>query len=205
MCSGHGKCVCGKCVCDHPRRSGAFCEKCATCVNSCQSHWSCVDCHLSKGFAANDTQQCNRSCTSLVAYVDDITELIRGKYCLYHSREQCVIRFHVDMASHGPQLQISRHAECVFSHRYFKTFLSVFLLTVVLGLGILAVVRLLLRTQNWSLRGHVMEQFDDSNKNLSYAPTPSEKTITYRRDCLPDRPMEMHVHVHKMPLHDIFP
>lgn len=55
-------------------------------------------------------------------------------------------------------------SECVFSHRYFKTFLSVFLLTVVLGLGILAVVRLLLRSQNWSLRGHVMEQFDDSNK-----------------------------------------
>ncbi|MCI4391893.1 hypothetical protein PGIGA_G00139580 [Pangasianodon gigas] len=204
VCSGHGKCVCGTCVCDHHRRSGAFCEKCATCSDSCQSHWSCVDCHLSKGLAADNTQQCNRSCTSLVAYVDDITELIRGKYCLYHSREQCVTRFHVDMASHGPQLRISRHAECESSHRYFKTFLSVFLLTVVLGLGILAVVRLLLRGKNWSLRGHVIEQFDDSNKNPSYAPTPSEKTITYRRDCLPEHPMEMHVHVHKMPL-DIYP
>lgn len=50
------------------------------------------------------------------------------------------------------------------SHRYFKTFLSVFLLTLVLGLGILAVVRLLLRGKNWSLRGHVVEQFDDSSK-----------------------------------------
>lgn len=54
--------------------------------------------------------------------------------------------------------------ECVSSHRYFKTFLSVFLLTLVLGLGILAVVRLLLRGKNWSLRGHVIEQFDDSSK-----------------------------------------
>ncbi|KAK2836289.1 hypothetical protein Q7C36_014158 [Tachysurus vachellii] len=201
MCSGQGKCVCGKCVCDHHRRSGAFCEKCATCSNSCQSHWSCVDCHMSEGLATDDTQQCNRSCSALVTYVDDITELIRGKYCLYHSGEQCVVRFHVDMASHGPQLWISRHAECVSSYRYFKTFLSVFLLTVVLGLGILAVVRLLLRGKKWSLRGHVI---DDSSKNPSYAPTHNEKTITYRRDCLPEHPME-HIHIHKMPLHDIFP
>ncbi|KAK3512182.1 hypothetical protein QTP70_031868, partial [Hemibagrus guttatus] len=461
VCSGQGKCVCGKCVCDHHRRSGKFCEKCATCSNSCQSHWSCVDCHLSKGLVADDTQHCNRSCAALVAYVDDITELIRGKYCLYHSGEQCIVRFQVDMASHGPQLRISRHAgvaekyvrvvqdmyersrtvvrcavgqteefnvevglhqgsalspflfaivmdqlseevrqespwtmmfadeivicsesreqveenlerwrfalerrgmkvsrskteymcvneregsgtvrlqgeevkkvqefkylgstvqsngecgkevkkrvqagwngwrkvsgvlcdqkisarikgkvyrtvvrpailygletlslrnrqeselevaelkmlrfslgvtrldrirneyirgtahvgrlgdkvrearlrwfghvqrrdKCVSSYRYFKTFLSVFLLTVVLGLGILAVVRLLLRGKKWSLRGHVI---DDSSKNPSYAPTHNEKTITYRRDCLPEHPME-HIHIHKMPLHDMFP
>ncbi|KAG7317257.1 hypothetical protein KOW79_019555 [Hemibagrus wyckioides] len=201
VCSGQGKCVCGKCVCDHHRRSGRFCEKCATCSNACQSHWSCVDCHLSKGLVADDTQHCNRSCAALVAYVDDITELIRGKYCLYHSGDQCVVRFHVDMASHGPQLRISRHAECVSSYRYFKTFLSVFLLTVVLGLGILAVVRLLLRGKKWSLRGHVIE---DSSKNPSYAPTHNEKTITYRRDCLPEHPME-HIHIHKIPLHDMFP
>ncbi|KAM9494586.1 integrin beta-8 isoform 2-T2 [Clarias gariepinus] len=164
VCSGHGKCVCGKCVCDHLRRSGTFCEKCTTCSNACLSHWNCVDCHLSKGLDANDTQQCNRSCTALVAYVDDITGLIRGKYCLYHSREQCVIRFHVDMALHGPQLWISKHAECVSIYRYFKTFLGIFLFTVLLGLGILAGVRLLLRGKNWSLRGHVVQQYDVSSK-----------------------------------------
>lgn len=43
------------------------------------------------------------------------------------------------------------------------------------------------------------------SQNPSYAPTHNEKTITYRRDCLPEHPMEMHVHVHKIPLHDIFP
>lgn len=45
-------------------------------------------------------------------------ELIRGKYCLFHSREQCVIRFHVDMASHGPQLRISRHAGKAWSNSH---------------------------------------------------------------------------------------
>lgn len=56
---------------------------------------------------------------------------------------------------------------------------------------------------------YIHMQLNDLNyfisQNPSYAPTPSEKTITYRRDCLPDHPMEMHVHVHKIPLHDIFP
>ncbi|XP_017576439.1 integrin beta-8 [Pygocentrus nattereri] len=205
VCSGKGKCVCGKCVCNDPRYSGAFCEKCPTCSNSCQSHWSCVACHLSKGFGRDDEQQCNKSCTSLVAYVDDITELIRGKYCLYHSRDQCFFRFHMELATHGPQLHISRHAECMSSQRYFKTFLSVFLLTVVLGLGILAVVRLLLWNKDWSRRVKDSEQYEDNNKNSAYAPTANEKTITYRRDRLPELPMEMHVHVPKMPLNDIWP
>uniref|UniRef100_W5KB54 Integrin beta n=1 Tax=Astyanax mexicanus TaxID=7994 RepID=W5KB54_ASTMX len=205
VCSGQGKCVCGKCVCDDPRHSGAFCEKCPTCSNSCQSHWSCVSCHVSKGFGRDEAQQCNKSCTSLVAYVDDITELVRGKYCLYHSREQCFFRFHMELETHGPQLHISRHAECVLSQRYFKTFLSIFLLTLVLGLGILAVIRQLLRNKSWTLGEESSEQFDDSNKSPSYAPTTSEKTITYRRDHLHEHPVEMHVHVPKMPLSDIWP
>ncbi|XP_066531018.1 integrin beta-8 [Hoplias malabaricus] len=205
VCSGLGKCVCGQCVCEDHRHSGAFCEKCPTCSSSCQSHWSCVACHLSKGFGQDDTQQCNKSCSSLVSYVDDITELVRGKYCLYHSRDQCFFRFHMEVASHGPQLHISRHAECVSGQHNFKTFLSVFLLTLVLGLGILTVIRLLLWNRSWMWSGKDSEQFDDNNKNHSYAPTTNEKTITYRRDCLPELPMEMHVHVPKMPLNDIWP
>ncbi|XP_062846877.1 integrin beta-8 [Trichomycterus rosablanca] len=200
VCSGNGQCVCGKCVCDDQLHSGKFCEKCPTCSNSCQSHWSCVDCHLSKGLVLESTQQCNRSCTSLVVYVDEITVLIKGKYCLYHRRDQCIFRFHVDLDT----LQISRRAECMSILRHFKTFLSIFLLTVVLGLGILAVVRLLLRGKNRSWK-EMSNKTDSDSKVMSYAPTASEKTITYRRDRLPEHPMEMHVHIPKMPLHDIFP
>ncbi|XP_073677615.1 integrin beta-8-like [Garra rufa] len=109
ICSGWGKCVCGKCVCDDSRRSGAFCEKCPICYNSCQSHWSCVKCHLSNGLGSDVFQLCNHSCAPLVEYVDDITELVRGKYCLYPSSEKCQYRFLMDLASDRPQLHISRH------------------------------------------------------------------------------------------------
>uniref|UniRef100_A0A672M8Z6 Integrin beta n=1 Tax=Sinocyclocheilus grahami TaxID=75366 RepID=A0A672M8Z6_SINGR len=133
ICSGWGKCVCGKCVCDDARRSGVFCEKCPICYSSCQSHWSCLKCHLSSGLGSDALQLCNHSCAPAVEYVDDVTgttaqtqretqeaavrlnelcccsELLRGKYCLYPSSEKCQHRFLMDLASDRPQLHISRH------------------------------------------------------------------------------------------------
>ncbi|XP_035381248.1 integrin beta-8 isoform X1 [Electrophorus electricus] len=203
VCSGMGECVCGQCVCGDHRRSGRFCEKCPTCSNTCQSQWSCVDCHLSGGFDRAGARRCNASCTALVAFVDDITELIRGKYCLYQSQEHCFVRFHVQLGSQGPHLRISRHVECVSGRRYFQTFLSVFLLTVVLGLGILAVARLILRGggRPWNVK--VSQGFNDNSKVCT--PSTSEKTITYRRDHLPENPMEMHVHGPKTALNEMWP
>lgn len=39
LCSGRGRCTCGKCACDDPQYSGEFCEKCPACQSTCQSHW----------------------------------------------------------------------------------------------------------------------------------------------------------------------
>lgn len=39
-------------------------------------------------------------------------------------------------------------------------------------------------------------------QDLSFIPTTNEKTVTYSRDHPPDRPMEMHIQVPKMPLGD---
>uniref|UniRef100_A0AAY4DAM1 Integrin beta n=1 Tax=Denticeps clupeoides TaxID=299321 RepID=A0AAY4DAM1_9TELE len=72
LCSGHGRCVCGSCVCDEPQRSGRLCDKCPTCYSSCQTHWMCVNCHLSYGLGQGSSK-CNRTCSPLVDYVDDIT------------------------------------------------------------------------------------------------------------------------------------
>ncbi|XP_052388324.1 integrin beta-8-like [Carassius gibelio] len=203
ICGGWGKCVCGKCVCDDSRRSGALCEKCPICDSSCQSHWSCVNCHLSNGLGSDAKQRCNHSCAaSSVEYVDDITELVRGKYCLYPSTEKCQHRFLMDLASERPQLHISRHPVCVWSRRYFKTFLSVFLLTVTLGIGLLTAVRQLLRARHCWWPSGSEQQFERSPKDLSYIPTTNEKTITYRRDRLPNRPVEMHSHIPKITLSD---
>ncbi|XP_030645289.1 integrin beta-8 [Chanos chanos] len=206
ICSGHGKCVCGRCVCDSPQHSGSLCDKCPTCFSSCQSQWSCIDCHLSNGFGQGNTEQCNRSCTPLVGYVDDITELMGGTWrnCLYPSGDHCHYRFQMGLASDRPQLHISRHRECLYSQQYFMTFLSVFILTVVLGLVILAGIRTLLRSRRWPQLAKPSEKSEDNSKDLSYAPRSNEKTITYRRDRLPEHPVEMHVHIPKMPLSEVW-
>ncbi|TRY72896.1 hypothetical protein DNTS_021711 [Danionella cerebrum] len=203
ICSGRGKCVCGRCVCDDQRRSGDFCEKCPICHSSCQSHWSCVSCHLSNGLRSDAFQRCNHSCAPLVDYVDDITELVRGKYCLYPSSEKCHYRFLLDLANDRPQLLISRHpAACVWSRRYFKTFLSVFLLTVTLGLGLLTGVWQLLRVKNCKFRSKPEQETEHTTeKDSSLVPTTTEKTITYRREPLPNHTLEMHKEISVTVLH----
>ncbi|KAL2080644.1 hypothetical protein ACEWY4_024437 [Coilia grayii] len=206
LCSGRGRCVCGHCVCDDPRYSGDFCEKCPTCYTACQAHWMCVDCHLTHGLGRGSAEQCNRTCAPVVGYVDDITELASalGKHCLYPSTDRCHYRFHMGVEPGSPQLQISRQPECLSSQRYFVTFLSVFLLTVVLGLGILAVLRIMLRRRDRPHSDNHDQQADTSKKDHSYAPTMNEKTVTYRRDHNVERPVEMHVHVPKMPLDTVW-
>ncbi|XP_012686969.1 integrin beta-8 [Clupea harengus] len=201
LCSGRGRCACGRCLCDHPPYSGEFCEKCPTCYTACQPHWLCVACHLTHGLVQGSSEQCNRTCAPVVGYVDDITEMasVLGKHCLYPSTERCHYRFHIGVEPGSPQLQISRQPECLSSQRYFVTFLSVFLLTVVLGLGILAVLRIMLRRKEEAQPDPQNPQFDTNKKDPSYAPTTNEKTVTYRRD----HNVEMHVQVPKMPLDDI--
>ncbi|KAG5264333.1 hypothetical protein AALO_G00252570 [Alosa alosa] len=206
LCSGRGRCVCGRCMCDDPQYSGEFCEKCPTCYTACQAHWMCVDCHLTNGLGRGTAEQCNKTCAPVVGYVDDITELTNalGKQCLYPSADRCHYRFHIGVEPGSPQLQISRQPECLSSQRYFVTFLSVFLLTVVLGLGILAVLRILLRRRERPQPDNQNQPLDTGKKDLSYAPTTNEKTVTYRRDHNVERSVEMHVQVPKMPLDDMW-
>lgn len=197
ICSGLGKCVCGKCACDDPRRSGAFCETCHTCYSSCQAQWDCVNCHLSNELGSNSVQLCNHSCTPLVDYVDDIRELVRGKYCLYPTKNKCHHRFLMDVTTDGPQLHISRHPVCDWSERSFKTFFSTFLLTVMLGISLLTIVRYLLRTKDCVWQENPDQE---SCKDSAYVPSTNEKTITYRRDRFPNQPVEIHSHILKMPM-----
>ncbi|XP_037549541.1 integrin beta-8 [Nematolebias whitei] len=94
-------------------------------------------------------------------------------------------------------------SERVSSGRLVGTFLSVCALTVLCGLVVVAVSRLLMQKRLRSPggasgdRGHHFP-----GKDLSYVPTTNEKTVTYRRDRAPDHPVEMHIQVPKMPLED---
>ncbi|KAL4629738.1 integrin beta-8 isoform X1 [Arapaima gigas] len=200
LCSGRGKCLCGRCHCNDPRHSGQFCEKCPTCDYSCQSHWKCVDCHLSNGLSEGKAKECNRTCSPLVDYVDGIPDVMSEsvKQCLYPSSDMCHYKFQMNSVFDSAQIWISRYPECLSSQQYYPTFIGVLLLTVLLGLLILIMVKLLLMRRILAFREPPV--YDMANKDSKYVPTHGEKTITYRRD----EPLEMHIHVHKIPLNEVW-
>ncbi|KAM9838271.1 integrin beta-8 [Aulostomus maculatus] len=206
LCSGRGRCVCGKCVCNGPQYSGDVCERCPACQSTCQSYWKCVDCHLSRGLTQKEAGHCNSTCTSLVGYIDDVSGKAGETWiqCMYISKDSCRYRYQTSSESGQNQLHISTRAECGSSGRLVGTFLSVCALTVLCGLVVVAVSRLLLqRKKSWSPGGATEEgHYHCTGKDLSYIPTTNEKTVTYRRDRPPDRPVEMNIHVPKMPLGD---
>ncbi|KAM8840692.1 integrin beta-8 isoform 2-T2 [Spinachia spinachia] len=205
LCSGRGRCACGRCVCDDPRRSGDFCERCPACQNGCQSHWKCVDCHFSHGLAQIEAAHCNSTCAPLVGYVDVVSGQAEEMWiqCMYISNDSCRHRFQTSTQGGRTQLQISTRPECANNSRLLGTFLSVCALTVLCGLVLLAASRLLLQNRGRSPGGTAAEgPYHCPGKDLSFIPTTNEKTVTYRRDCLSDRPVEMHIQVSKMPLGD---
>nr|XP_029502081.1 integrin beta-8-like isoform X1 [Oncorhynchus nerka] len=203
LCSGRGRCVCGRCVCDNHQYSGAFCERCPTCHSSCQSHWRCIDCHLSHGLSQREAGECNHTCIPLVGYVNDVTVLLGQvwRQCVY-KKDNCYYRFHTALVSGNTLLHFNTQPECVSSRRYVGTFLSVCVLTFLPGLVMLAVLVLLLHRRSLPQGGATDQQYNPTGKDLSHVPKTNEKTVSYRRDLPPgpDRPMEMHITVPKMPL-----
>ncbi|XP_071368600.1 integrin beta-8 [Centroberyx affinis] len=205
LCSGRGRCVCGKCVCDDPQHSGNFCERCPICHSTCQSYWKCVDCHLSHGLTQEEAGHCNHTCAPLVGYIDDVSGPAGEMWsqCVYISNDSCRYRFQTRLASGRTQLHISTRPECASNSRLVGTFLSVCALTVLCGLVVVAVSRLILQKRGWTAGGATEDGgYHPTGKDLSYIPTTNEKTVTYRRDRPPDRPVEMHIQVPKMPLND---
>ncbi|KAI1886187.1 hypothetical protein AGOR_G00211410 [Albula goreensis] len=223
-CGGRGQCVMGECQCmsgwtgescecpesseacrsdDGPSASsGQFCEKCPMCNGSCQSHWRCVLCHLSHDLSAVGVAECNRTCSAVVHYADDISGWTgdNSKRCLYPTREPCHSTFQLDSVQGVAQILISRHPECLAGQRYFPIFSLVFLLTILLGLSMIGLLKFLLIRRAPTPGQSSVAVFHVTNKEKSYAPTPSEKTITYRRE----QPQEMRIHVHKMPLTEVW-
>ncbi|XP_034016876.1 integrin beta-8 [Thalassophryne amazonica] len=204
VCSGQGRCVCGECVCDDERYSGRFCERCPVCQSSCQSYWKCVDCQLSHGLTQGEVGRCNQTCATLVDYTDDASGLqgdVRIQ-CVYVTKDSCLYRFQANSEFGRTQLHISTTPECPSHGRLVGTFLSVCALTVLCGLVMVAVSRLLLqKKKSWSPGGAAENRgYHCTGKDLSFIPTANEKTVTYRRDHPKECPLEMRIQVPKMPL-----
>ncbi|XP_077405482.1 integrin beta-8 [Vanacampus margaritifer] len=200
LCSGRGTCVCGQCVCDNHRYSGDLCERCPACQSSCQSNWKCVDCHMAHGLKQHEAGHCNRTCDSDVVYISDMMSGSKWIQCMYMSSDNCRYWFQTSSESGRNQLHISTRAECASRGRLIGTFLSVSALTVLCGLVVVAVSRLLLQKRGWTPGDARKDgEYNCTGKELSYIPTSNDKTVTYRRDRPPDHSVEMTVHV-KMPL-----
>ncbi|KAK5883768.1 hypothetical protein CesoFtcFv8_020064 [Champsocephalus esox] len=172
---------------------------------TCQSYWKCVDCHLSHGLTQKEAGHCNSTCESLVGYRDDVLGQAGEKWiqCMYISNDRCRYRFQTSSQSGQTQLHISTRAECASNSRLVGTFLCVCALTVLCGMVVVAVSRLLLQKRNLTPGGAAeVTVYHCTGKDLSYIPTSNEKTVSYRRESPPDRPVEMHIQDSKMPLGD---
>ncbi|XP_061615458.1 integrin beta-8 isoform X1 [Phyllopteryx taeniolatus] len=199
-CSGRGTCVCGQCVCDNHRYSGDFCERCPDCKSSCQSNRKCVDCHTFHGLKQHEAEHCNHTCDSDVLYISDMMSGGNWIQCMYISSDNCRYWFQTSSESGRNRLHISTRAECASRGRLVGTFLSVCALTVLCGLVVVAVSRLLLQKKGWSPGDASKDgEYRCTSKELSFIPSSNEKTVTYRRDRSHDHSVEMTVHV-KMPL-----
>ncbi|XP_033831376.1 integrin beta-8 [Periophthalmus magnuspinnatus] len=202
LCSGHGECVCGRCVCSDSRRSGSFCERCPACQSTCQSNMNCVVCHVAYGLSKEERGFCNKTCTTSVNYSDNGQIGDKWVQCMYVSNNNCRYPFQITTEVGQAELHINTRAECPSSSRV-GTFLSVCALTVLCGLVVVAVSRLLLQRRHQPPGGTVADGvYNCTEKDLSYIPTTNEKTVTYRRDRPPDRPVEMNIQVPKMPFND---
>ncbi|TNN62341.1 Integrin beta-8 [Liparis tanakae] len=220
-CGGRGVCTCGRCLCERTRLGtvyGKYCEMddfscpyeggllCAgrgVCVSAsgllCSGRGRCVcgECVCDDPWRSGDFCErcpgCQSNCQSYWKCVDchlshGLTQKASGQ-----CNNTCApLVGYTDVVS-----------ECASSSRLVGTFLSVCALTVLCGLVAVAVSRLLLQKRGWPPGGAAQEgAYHCTGKDLSFIPSTNEKTVTYRRDHPPDRPVEMHIQVPKMPLGD---
>ncbi|CAL8238396.1 unnamed protein product, partial [Merluccius merluccius] len=165
VCSGRGRCQCGRCVCDAPQYSGTLCEKCPVCQSTCQSHWKCVDCHLAHGLPQGESGHCNQTCAPLVGYVDYVSEDLWSQ-CVYVRRsDSCHFRFYATPGVGLTQLYISTRPECASNTGPVRTFIYVFAFTVLCGLAMVTVSRLLWQRRGWPPGGTAVDvDFRSSGK-----------------------------------------
>lgn len=90
MCSGRGKCDCGRCKCDPGEFSGKYCEECPTCPgHRCEELRPCVECFMD-GFANCSSLNCSGYG---FGFVEEVREDVNGekKLCTFPDEERCTV------------------------------------------------------------------------------------------------------------------
>lgn len=165
---------------------------------------NCVVCHVSHGLTQIEGGRCNKTCDPAVYHSENVMGQAGDKWvqCMYVSNNNCRYPFQIRSEAGQAELHINSRAECPSSGQV-GTFMSVCALTVLCGLVVVAVSRLLLQKKHSPPGGTAVDGvYPCTDKDLSYIPTTNDKTVTYRRDWPPDRPVEMNIQVPKMPFGD---
>lgn len=94
MCSGRGKCDCGRCKCDPGEFSGKYCEECPTCPgHRCEELRPCVEC-----FVLNGHNNCSSSLNCSYydfGFVNIVKEDVSGekKMCTFLDENRCTVLY----------------------------------------------------------------------------------------------------------------
>ncbi|XP_007547601.1 integrin beta-8 [Poecilia formosa] len=205
LCGGRGVCVSGECVCE-VGWTGDSCS-CPTSETSCQSAdgllcSGCGKCVCGK-CVCTDPKRSGDFCERCPTCQVNPKSSCKSVDC-HHSRG--LSQKEAELCNTTCALHIGSKtdsSERVSSGRLVGTFLCVCALTVLCGLVVVAVSRLLLQKKVMPRGGAGADLgYHCTGKDLSYIPTTNEKTVTYRRDRPPDQPVEMHIQVPKMSLDD---
>uniref|UniRef100_A0A1W7RAE7 Integrin beta n=1 Tax=Hadrurus spadix TaxID=141984 RepID=A0A1W7RAE7_9SCOR len=95
LCSDHGECKCGRCICDSNEGgsySGPFCEDCANCEGWCSDIRPCVQCRIfqSGPLTESECEECSYNITE----VDEIdAQGEKEKKCSFKDDDGCSFKF----------------------------------------------------------------------------------------------------------------
>lgn len=97
LCSGHGECVCGRCICYADARgrfAGPFCQDCAACVGRCSEFRSCVQCVVFQSGEMSE-EECRLNCSSLNMQPVDVAEATdpEERKCIFKDDDSCSFSF----------------------------------------------------------------------------------------------------------------
>ncbi|RXN10751.1 integrin beta-6-like protein [Labeo rohita] len=111
VCSGRGKCVCGKCECTVPGASGERCQRCPTCGDICSLPRPCVECYLK---AKDPSDECAVKCNSLHATVSNSTDFeeSRAALCTLQSEDNCLLSFSLVDSDYGSIIYNPKVYDC---------------------------------------------------------------------------------------------
>ncbi|XP_064455192.1 integrin beta-PS-like [Ornithodoros turicata] len=117
ICSGHGECVCGACVCqadERGRYAGDFCQDCSACAGRCSEFRNCVQCSIF-GSGELSEAECRHNCSELNIIEVDAAEATKpdARKCVFKDDDDCsfIFVYYYD-DKNSPVIEVQTTKEC---------------------------------------------------------------------------------------------